>query len=356
MLNLARAQRGMGIDARVITLNRRFTDPSVVLPGEDAFEGVPVRRLRWWGSSRYPFAPSVLGAIAGARLVHVHGVDFFFDFLALTRIFHRRTMVATTHGGFFHTAYASRLKKIWFATVTRASIRAYDAIVACSVGDADRFAPIGAGRVRMIENGVDFDKLASGGPAARDPRRLLSFGRFCAHKRIDAVFAVLAALRARGGDWNLVIAGSPADVSEEDLRFAAAEAGVGEHVRFVIAPGDAALADEAARASIFICASAHEGFGIAAVEAASCGLVPVLSPIPPFERLIDRLGAGLLIDPDDPEAAARIIHSLAETDLSQSRARLMARARGYAWQDAARRYSNIYETARAREPGGLVAT
>ncbi len=32
-----------------------------------------------------------------------HAVDFFFDALAWGKLFHGRPMVATTHGGFFHT-------------------------------------------------------------------------------------------------------------------------------------------------------------------------------------------------------------------------------------------------------------
>ena len=65
--------------------------------------------------SRYPIAPSVLRHIKDADLVHVHAIDFFFDYLAWTKPLHGRTLVVSTHGGFFHTPYAARLKRVWFA-------------------------------------------------------------------------------------------------------------------------------------------------------------------------------------------------------------------------------------------------
>ena len=342
VLNLAREQREAGVDARVVTLDRIFTNPDVVLPAEQVVEGIPVRRLPWRGSSRYPLAPSVLDAISGASLVHVHGIDFFFDFLALTKALHGRRLVATTHGGFFHTQFQSRLKRLWFGSITRMSARAYDGIAACSAGDAEMFASIGNGRVSLIENGVNAGKFAGKDGVQRDPSRLLYFGRFCAHKRIGAAFAILAALRAQGGNWSLVVAGTPSDLSAADLQTAAAQAGVADHVRFRISPDDAAIADEAARASFYICPSAHEGFGIAAVEAAGAGLVPVLSSIAPFAKLVDRLGAGMLIDPAAPDDAAAQIRALAADDLAPIRERLARAARAYGWREAAAKYADLY--------------
>ena len=47
------------------------------------------------------------------------------------------------------------------------------------------------------------------------------------------------------------------------------------------------------RKSSFVASSSeYEGFGIAAVEGMSAGLIPLLSEIPPFRRLIARTGLG----------------------------------------------------------------
>src|SRR5438552_1433230 len=79
---------------RVVTLNRRFDAP----PGEglvarETMAGIEVVRVPYFGSRRYPVAGSVIKHIKDADIVHVHGLDFFFDYLALTALWHRRKLV-----------------------------------------------------------------------------------------------------------------------------------------------------------------------------------------------------------------------------------------------------------------------
>jgi alpha-1,3-mannosyltransferase len=40
-----------------------------------------------------------------ADIVHVHAIDFFFDFLGWTKPLHGKKLVVSTHGGFFHTSF-----------------------------------------------------------------------------------------------------------------------------------------------------------------------------------------------------------------------------------------------------------
>ena len=353
VLNLARMQRDhQGVDATVITLNRIFTDRARHLPAAGNVQGIPVRRLRWAGSTRYPVAPSVLAAIRDADIVHVHGIDFFFDFLAATRAVHGKRLVASTHGGFFHTGFASGLKKVWFDRITRLSLRAYDAIVACSDNDARLFGELGPANLLTIENGVDVGKFVSGPGAGRHAKRILTFGRFAAHKRIPALFRLLALLRAQDPAWELVVAGSAADQTEADLARAVAEHGVTAGVRLCLAPSDATLAQEISAATWFACASAHEGFGIAAVEAASGGLIPVLSDIAPFAKLVRRLGEGVLFDAEDPSpAAATLIQAVQQPErLAAQRDKVAGAAMAYGWGPSADAYLRLYRSIVQRTP------
>ena len=113
--NIARQQREHHDQLpRIVTLNRLFRNSSEYLAPEAVVNGVGVVRLPFHGTSRYPLCPQVLQYVGDADVIHVHGVDFFFDYLALTKALHRRPLVASTHGGFFHTAFASRLKKVYF--------------------------------------------------------------------------------------------------------------------------------------------------------------------------------------------------------------------------------------------------
>ncbi len=347
VLNLAGIQRReLGIEARVVTLDRLFSRPDVTLAAEDMVDGIPVRRLAWRGSSRYPIAPSVLGAIRGADLVHVHAIDFFFDFLALTRPLHRIPLVASTHGGFFHSSFASRAKRAYFATATRTSCLAYRRIIACSESDAGMFRPIvGRDRLVTIENGVDLAKFA--GAASPVPTRtILSYGRLARHKRIDLLFPLLAALRRHDPSWRLIVAGSEADATLASLKAAAAAAGVTDGVTFVLDPSNAALRALMGEASYYASASEHEGFGIAAVEGLSAGLVPLLNDIGPFRKLIDDGGVGETLDMAAPAAASLRIeagHPGTGGRVAQAR----AAASGYGWGGVARSYAAAYAASRA---------
>ncbi|MBB2200951.1 glycosyltransferase family 4 protein [Gluconacetobacter tumulisoli] len=349
VLSLARIQRErLGIDARVLTLDRIFGQPDRLAPTE-IVQGVPVRRIPWRGSTRYPIAPAVFRHLGDADLVHVHAIDFFFDALALTRWLHRRPLVASTHGGFFHTQALHTIKALWFGSVTRASVRAYDRIVACSHSDALMFDRIARGRLTTIENGINQDKFrnaASGAPT----RTIISFGRFSRHKQIDLLFPLLARLRAggpdaAGADWRLIVAGRPADQTEHELAAAARAAGVSDAVRFVIAPTDTELRALLGQASYYGCLSRHEGFGLAAVEALSAGLIPIVSDIVPFRRLVAQTGIGIVGSADDLDGIARdVLAARAQGDdhVRAVRDQAVAAAAAYDWNDVARRYADLY--------------
>ena len=305
---------------------------------------MPVRRLGWRGSSRYPIAPAVLRHLRDADLVHVHGIDFFFDYLALTRRLHRKPLVVSTHGGFFHTSALRRLKQAYFRVVTRRSLRAYAAVIACSDHDAAMFLPISDHRLVTIENGADLRKFADCG--ARTPERcLIYFGRLAVHKRIEDLFVLLAALHRRSADWRLIVAGSPGDLDWHALAMAASRQAVASSVEYLAAPDDQELRAALGRASYYVSASAHEGFGIAAVEGLSAGLVPVLSDIPPFRKLLAKVGFGTPIDTADPEGTAERLEQL-HADLAYQapaiRQRLIRTAAEYDWAAVARRYASLY--------------
>jgi alpha-1,3-mannosyltransferase len=353
VLNLCKlliARHGLAIE--VVTLNRCFRSPERTLVAHESVHGIPVTRISYLGSRRYPFAPGVLRHLHGADLVHVHAIDFFFDFLALTKPFHGKKLIASTHGGFFHTNFVASLKQIYFATVTRLSCAAYERICASSESDANLFRRIAGDKVITIENGVDLAKLAGCASPVRR-RTLLYFGRIATHKRIDLLFPILRRLRTAMGDWRLIVAGSEWDVTFATLEAAARAQGVADAVRFVRDPSRDDLAKLASEASYFSAPSAHEGFGITAVEAMSAGLIPVLSRIPSFTRFVERAGAGLLIDPLDADDAAQLILALDSRvgkDLSAERLKLMGAAQSYDWASVSDRFAEQYAQA-LHQPG-----
>ncbi|MBV1836588.1 glycosyltransferase family 4 protein [Acetobacter estunensis] len=342
VLNLALEQRRQfGLNARVVTLNRVFNREGI-LPPRDAVEGIPVTRLPWRGSTRYPLAPSVLWHCRDADLIHVHAIDFFFDYLAWTKPLHRKPLIVSTHGGFFHSGAYSELKKIWFSTITRASIRAYAKVVACSENDAKLFADVAHGKLVTIENGINQDKFLDAS-SPHPCRTLISFGRFSPHKRLDLLFPLLAALRKCNPEWRLIIAGRPAEISVAELQKQAHHFGMESAVTFLVEPSDGQLRDAMSQASWFASLSEHEGFGLAAVEGMSAGLVPVLSTIPPFRRLVTQTGVGLLSEGGDLAQTASRMEALQEAGLTGLRTQAAQGSRIYDWKDVAGRYAQVYD-------------
>jgi alpha-1,3-mannosyltransferase len=352
VLNLCREQRIAGCEARVVTLDRVFHGPGTRLPPSETVDEISVARIPYRGSSRYPLAPTVLAHL-DADVVHVHGIDYFYDFLAWTKAAHRRPLIATTHGVFFHTDFARLAKMAYFRTVTRLSTRFYDAVIACSESDAEVFRAIGRAAT-VIENGVNLEKLAN--RASKSYRRtIICFGRISSNKRIDALFPTLRELNAApvaaAAPWSLIVAGRPCDVALDTLAQQAARDGVAEHVYFRENPTDAELGEMVGEATYFASSSSYEGFGIAAIEAMSAGLVPILSDIPPFTRLVRRSGAGIAVDFSRPQLAARTIadlESAVRAGREAFRHRLIASSSAYSWRDVARAYIGHYARICAR--------
>ncbi|MFC7521904.1 glycosyltransferase family 4 protein [Xanthomonas populi] len=349
VLNVARQHQANSDDTvEIVTLDRVFTDPGAQLAAQETHQGLPIRRIGYRGSSRYPFAPSVLGAIRSADLVHLHGIDFFYDYLALTKPLHGKPMVVSTHGGFFHTAYASRMKQLWFQTLTRTSALAYARVIATSENDGDLFAKVvSPARLRVIENGVDVEKYAGQG-ATTPGRTMLYFGRWSVNKGLIETLELLQAALKRDPQWRLIIAGREYDLNEADLRKAIAERGLQDKVQLSMSPSQEQLRALMHQAQFFVCLSRHEGFGIAAVEAMSAGLIPILSDIPPFVRLAGESGQGVIVNRDKLETAADQVQALAlhsDEDFDTRRTASMAYVSRYDWKHVVGRYIDEYHSA-----------
>ena len=340
---LASQQVAAGHDVRVITLDSIFGNDGIRLPHEDGVDHVVIRRLRWWGSQRYPIAPGLLGAIGKPDIVHVHALDWFHDMLALTKPLHRRTLVFSTHGLFFHTPYAGVTKLFWFATVTRMLTCGYAAVLASSAQDASRFATIRRHGLVEIENGVDLDRFA--GLAEGATKRIIYFGRLAPNKGVDRLLAWFAALAARDPEWRLVIAGKPMGIDFATLRADVQTRGLDDRVTLHDTPDDALLRALIAQSSVYACASTYEGFGLAAIEAASAGLFLALSPLPPFRRNLLRIGCGTILDFDDPDGSALFLNAWQARGSAPDAASLNA---AFGWPKVAARIEDAYERATGR--------
>ncbi|MBB3911416.1 WecB/TagA/CpsF family glycosyltransferase [Sphingomonas desiccabilis] len=346
---LALQQRAAGMVVRIVTLDRIFDQQQPArLAAREWIDRLEVVRLPWWGSKRYPIARGVLPALADADLVHVHGVDFFCDFLAATRGVHRKRLVLSTHGGFFHTPFAARAKRWFFHLVTRRSLRGFAAIIPSSISDEVQFRAIRSDGLETVENGVDLDKFED----CADPtaHTMIYFGRLAPNKGLDRLIDWFAEVHRQDPSWRLILAGRPMGVEPDTLASQVRLSGIAEAVEIHPWPTDAALRALIGRSSVYVCASAYEGFGIAAVEAMAAGLYPVLSDIPAFRRTLARAGYGTLATfASNPDAVAQTLAGV-EAGLrgAPDAARRRRRLAPFGWAGAAEAIGHIYLRALGR--------
>lgn len=356
--NLTRQTLDRGYRVRVVTLDSLFTARDKMLPHRETINGIDIVRIPWSGSTRYPLAPQVFRHLADADLIHVHAIDFFFDALAWGRFLHRKPMVATTHGGFFHTKNHAAIKKVWFRTITRVSAMAYEKVIGCSLSDLRQFSEIAPTHTIAIENGADIGKFSD--RASRAPkRRIVTIGRFSVNKQLDRLIDVMAMLTARDPDWHLDIAGVESDLTRQDLVEQIDRLKLGNAVTIHVGADNKAIGNIISDASIFASASSYEGFGLVALEAMSAGLLPVLNNNEAYTTLAERHKQIVLADFRDTTSAAEAIetaYARLEAQGSAIRAELLADADAYSWDVVAERYIAVYDQIiGARQQAGKAA-
>lgn len=157
------------------------------------------------------------------------------------------------------------------AAIEVAAARLPDELLPVSHAAADRLEAIGVPRERLcvIPNGVDATLLA-GVTAVEGSPELLFVGRLLAHKRCDLAVACLAQLRREGHDVRLGVVGEGPET--ERLVCLASDLGVANEVRFL---GRVERHEDVwslmKGASMLICPSEREGFGLVVAESLALG-------------------------------------------------------------------------------------
>lgn len=304
--NLARQQVKLGHSVKVVTLARRLHGQSEQLPRIDKIDGVDIIRLRHFGSSRYPLAPQAILHTVRTDILHIHAIDFFFDFFAIVGPLIRRRMVVSTHGGFFHTERLATLKKVYFKTVTRNSMRSYGACVCISEGDYSNFTSLRENGLVVVHNPIDLEKFAPQARSEMATRTLVSIARFSSNKCPEKLLDLLASL-PREEVWRLCFIGVEGDISAAQLRQSAIERGLADQVEIHVGLPEHEVRQILENCDAFISSSSYEGFGVAAIEAMSAGLPCILSDIPSYRKIVGESGQGLIVDFDSPTDAAILI-------------------------------------------------
>ncbi|WP_158823669.1 glycosyltransferase family 4 protein [Granulicella sp. S156] len=351
-LSCALQQKGHTV--RVATLRSLFATGTSA-PARSIEAGLTVRRMRHWGPKRYPVAPAALAEIRGYDLVHIHAIDFFVDYLSLLRLLHRIPLVVSTHGGIFHTQWASRFKQMYFSTVTRMSLGGVGAVVCVSQQDREKFEEIvPRQRIRLIENGANIDRFWSLKKKV-EPGVILGISRLAENKRVHKVLEAMASLKDRYPQMRLEWVGADYSGLRTSLEHRAVELGLGGRVRFHGATSREELYRLLERAQMFVSASSYEGFGLSTIEAMSAATVPVVTAVGAHPDVIESGVSGFLTDVDATELAASIerVLMMSPEDTAAMGEAARAATRRFSWSEIAPQYEQLYR--QVLKIGGIAA-
>jgi alpha-1,3-mannosyltransferase len=353
VLELATEQIRNGLRPHVLTLNRIHSRPGAVLEPVDEVRGIAVRRIGYWGSRRYPVAPSSVLGLQSYDIIHVHGVDFFCDYFAATSSLHGRPLVLSTHGGFFHTPRNRRLKQLFFNVITRWSLKRYSMVLASSINDEELFRPIAGARLHRIDNGVDTVKLANAASNTFSPA-FIYFGRFSSNKGLSTLISTFVSLKKFVPEASLHLVGNDYDGVLPKMEAEISNTLIAGSIHIHTEVDDAGLRNILNSCSVFVSASEYEGFGLTLVEGMSAGLIPIVSRIPSFECIIRKARIGIALDFTDPEQAACEIAAYVESiraDYAPMRDTAIGASQHYCWAQVARKFHACY--LEILEPEGL---
>jgi len=187
--------------------------------------------------------------------------------------------------------------------------------------------------IEVIPNFVDSARYC---PAPRDPARLrarlglpdgppaavlLHASNFRPLKRVDLLVEVLAAVR-RTAPAVLVLVGDGPDRPRVEARVD--ELGLRDAVRFLGVQLD--FLDLLQQSDLFLLPSETEGFGLAALEALSCGVPVVASRVGGLPEVVSDGETGLLCPPDDVAATTAAVLGLLGDPARRARLGVAARA------------------------------
>lgn len=220
--------------------------------------------------------------------------------------------------------YAHRLNP---RDLLRRKLHAAAFVVTCTGANRNHLRGLADGTpVHLVYHGLNddfqrFSRLGGDRPPGQDAVRLLAAGRLVRKKGFDVFVEACGLLRGRGVPFEAVLVGADDDVGDagsvgDDLGGRIARLGLPDQVRMPGMVGQAELYDAYRRADVFCLPCRvldngdRDGIPNVLIEAMSCGVPVVTTPVSGIPELVQDGSNGLLVPPDDPAALASAIQRL----------------------------------------------
>jgi glycosyltransferase involved in cell wall biosynthesis len=353
--NLTITLNRIGVEADVMTFNmdRKWEPNWKFILEEKCFKVYRISALNLFGKKTCPIGdffklhvlpdPSFRRILKDYDLLHFHDVvdltlPLFSSFIKKPRVFHCHTL----------QEIAPEYKKS--AVLRRALLKSSDLFLTVSSGTARLAKELGADRIRMLPNGVDIDKFTidpTDVPTQdREENLVLFVGRLESRKGIHVLLSSLDLLKT---PVNLVLVGPnySDEYSRKILSQVENEKRKGKHtIAYRGSPNLDDLVKWYKKASIFVCPSLCETFGIVNIEAMSCGTPVIASDIEGIRDIIENGKDGLLVPPNNPSALAGSVQYLLDNENVRTKLGKEGRKkveREFSWRAIAEKLCGIYD-------------
>lgn len=321
ILGLCRSLGEAGVDVEVFTTTANGPEPLPPAPGGTTYDGVRVRYFpiawpkRYWRGSG--LGASLGRAMAGADLVHVHGLWHMTGWTAVARARAAGRPYVVSPRGMLQPAAMRRhrvMKTAAYWAVERADLRAAAFLHATSPLEEHQLTDYGP-PVVSIPNGVTpivvsagaVERLRARAQIDADDEVVMFLGRLHPIKRLDLLAEAFAAVHRARPRARLVIAGPD-------------EGGYRRHIEHLFAPvADAtrwlgAVDSEtiwalfAASRTLVQC-SDSESFGMSVAEALTAGIPAIVTDRSPWSQ-IGPIGCGYAVAHEPAAIASAVLQIL----------------------------------------------
>jgi len=313
------------------------------LKHSEVYKGIGITRIPYLDMKYYKISlpPKMLKMIKEYDIINVHAIGFFSDIFLLTKKIHRKPVILTTHGGFFHTKDMRQLKNFYLKW-SKKILKKADKIVATGKVDYKIFS--GMPNIELVPDSVNIDTYSK---LKRNPKRntLLHIGRIAKNKRIDLLINAVAKIKRSIPGIKLYVAGEDMEGLQKGLEMYARKLGVEKNVFFLRRVTDKKKLSMLRTCEFFVASSDYESFGISVLEAMASGVPVIANDIEAFRNLIKNGHNGYLADFSRPEEVANLIVKTSKNNLSVVSKNARKSSQQYSWERNIKKIVQIYKDA-----------
>lgn len=257
----------------------------------------------------------------------------------------------------FHTL-ASIKKKVWpeqsepeIRFIREAEIaNDADTVVTWTQGESDHIATefgLAKDKIAIVPPGVDNQMFAPPSTAknqTKTPSRILYVGRLDALKGVDLLLDAFAIVSASQPDAELQIVGGGSSDEFRRVLSRVSKLRLSNRVKLPGVVEQPELPEIYSSAACIVAPSFHETFGLAVLEAASCGTPAIAADVDGLRSIVVDGETGFLIQERDPQLyAEKIIRVLENADLRNALSEsARKRAEALSWDNTAESLLKIY--------------